>query len=337
LSDAADLGSGKSPRWVPSPLLQGVKETPRFLRAPWDAAHAQSFGPWRVAARTDPTLPLELADPAAAAYPALLAPEVGEASRTAGEATDLPDGADSTVASSSVSAERLRLAQDEAHARGLAEGLAQARDEMAQERAREGELLRHLAIELRALSEDPQRFFEPLRRLALHIAEQLVRGELKASGTAIAQIVRQCLAALDPPATQVVVSLHPEDAAMLEAMAPTFLEGLKLQPESQLSRGSVRLRVQDTALEDLIENRLEALVEPLMLPASRVSESVLLRELSPRTEPTSVPRRGRPVDDTIIDATFMPVREPVRDPMRDPAPRPFADPTDPIDPTSGTS
>ena len=305
MSEASRPGSGDPPRWVPSPLLQGAKQTPRFLRAPWDAEHAHAFGPWRIAARTDPALPPE--DPDAATAQAPL-PELPEPDTASAPPADIP------VADDAVSAERLREAEAAAHARGLAEGLAQARAEIAEERARESELLRHLTIELRALTEDPDRFYEPLRRLALHIAEQLVRGELRASGAAVSQIVRQCLQALDAPASKVVVSLNAEDAQVLQALAPAFLEGLRLQPEPNLTRGSVRLRMDDTVLEDLIEHRLAALMQPLMMPASRASESVLVRELSQRGEavvtPVAAPRSARPGDDTVIDATFLPVDEP---------------------------
>lgn len=317
MSEAPRLGSGDTPRWVPSPLLQGAKETPRFLRAPWDAEHAHAFGPWRIGARTDPALPPE--DPDAATAQAPL-PQVAPVAPSA--EADLP--ALAVDAQDAVSAERLREAEAAAHARGVAEGLAQARAEIAEERARESELLRHLTIELRALTEDPDRFYEPLRRLALHIAEQLVRGELRASGAAIAQVVRQCLQALDTPSSKVAVCLNAEDAQVLQAMAPAFLEGLRLQPEPHLARGSVRLRMDDTVLEDLIEHRLEALMQALMMPASRAGESVLVRELSQRGEPVATPvpapRRARPGDDTIIDATFLPVDEP-------PAPPPAADPS----------
>lgn len=326
MSEAARSDADAAPRWVPSPLLQGARETPRFLRAPWDAEHAHAFGPWRIGARTDPALPIDDPDAATAQVPL---PEPADVAFPA------PSDVTAPAPDDAVSAERLREAEEQAHARGVAEGIAQARAEMAEERAREGELLRHLAIELRALGEDPDRYYEPLRRLALHIAEQLVRGELKASGQAVSQIVRQCLAALDAPSAKVVVCLNPDDAALLEAMAPSFLEGLRLQPEPHLTRGSVRLRVDDTVLEDLIEHRLEALMPPLMMPASRASESVLLRELTPRAEPVAnplaSPRRARAGQDTIIDATFMPVDEtPPAAPAADPAPQvppPSAGPT----------
>ncbi len=312
MSDTPRLGGEGAPRWVPSPLLQGARETPRFLRAPWDSEHAHAFGPWRIGARTDPALPIDDPDAATAVAPL---PDPSEAS------ADTPRSEFAALSAPAVDeaaiADRLREAEAAAHARGVAEGIAQARAEMEAERAREGELLRHLSIELRALSEDPDRFYEPLRRLALHIAEQLVRTELQSSGQAVSQIVRQCLQALDAPAAKVVVCLNPEDIALLQAMAPAFLEGLRLQPEAHLTRGSVRLRMDDTVLEDLIENRLEALVQSLMMPASRAGESLLVREGTARGEPVAAPlpgpldaaRRSRPAEGTIIDATFLPVDE----------------------------
>jgi len=219
----------------------------------------------------------------------------------------------------------LAAAQAQGHAKGLEEGRAKALAEVEAERARESELIRHLAIELRALSEDPDRFFEPLRRLALHIAEQLVRGELLVAPQAITQIVRQALAALDPaPGDPVVVSLHPDDLAMLQGASPSFLEqeGLKLQADSQLHRGSVRLQLDDTVLEDLVEHRLQALVERLLVHPGGRSEgamgsrdSVLLREFaSPAmpgaAEPLAAGLRRRPAGlGEVIDASSRPMSD----------------------------
>lgn len=301
-------------RWVPSPLLQGAGQTPRFLRAAWDAQQAHAFGPWRVGERVDPTLALN--EPSVLPAPEATT-DVSQELTVPTVVAPLPSPTDPAM--ESVVAERLHEAQEKAHAQGVAEGRAQAIAEMQAERAREDELLRHLAIEMRALSDDPDRFFEPLRRLALHIAEQLVRGELSASGTALSQIVRQCLAALDKPSAKVVISLHPEDATVLEAMSPAFLEGMRLQPEPTLTRGSVRLRLDDTVLEDLIEHRLESLVAALMMHPARAAESVLLQDIAPLSQAPAASRRGAP-DDHIIDATLVPVPDPVIDgPIAPPA------------------
>jgi flagellar biosynthesis/type III secretory pathway protein FliH len=280
------------------------------LRAPWDQQRSDSFGPWRLGERVDPALPLHEM-PAAAGAPGgsgTSQPELRADVRA--EGGDVTDVQSREVGSGEASANPQALADAEArgHARGLEEGRAQALADLEAERTREAELIRHLAIELRALAEDPDRFFEPLRRLALHIAEQLVRGELQASPQAVSQIVRQALAALDPPpGAQILVGVHPDDARLLQESAPSFLEGLKLQAEPQLHRGSVRLRLDDTVLEDLIEHRLQALVERLMVQGSGLgaglSESVLVRDL-PSASPLAggSPRRRSAGMGDVIDA-----------------------------------
>ncbi len=327
--------AGDNPQWVASPLLLKPQQTPRFLRAPWDQQRADAFGPWRLGQPVDPALPVHEMAPraglahegggdAGAARADIAAPglEGADADVIDVQARPLTDAA--LVASAAASAEALADAEARGHARGLEEGRAQALADIEAARAREAEMIRHLAIELRALSEDPDRFFEPLRRLALHIAEQLVRGELRASPDAVSQIVRQSLAALDPPpGSQVLVCVHPEDAAMLHSAEPSFLEGLKLQPDPQLHRGSVRLRLDDTVLEDLVEHRLQALVDRLLVhpggsgaAAGMARESVLVRDfaadaaspLSARGAAGAAAGAGRRRGlDDVIDATARPV------------------------------
>ena len=335
-AQARGSGGGEpSPHWVPSPLLLKPQETPRFLRAAWDQKAVHAFGPWRVGAPVDPALPVhEMAAPGTAvgAGPALdpLHAEAGADDADA-DVIDVQARAVQSPLDPELAAgahpEALAAAEARGHARGLEEGRAQALAEVEAERAREAELVRHLAIELRALSEDPDRFFEPLRRLALHIAEQLVRGELQASPQAITQIVRQALAALDPAAGKpVLVCVHPDDAALLQEASPSFLaaDGLKVQPDPQLHRGSVRLRLDDTVLEDLVEHRLQALVDRLLVhpggkagASSGPRDSVLSRDFNSApasglggADPLAAGLRRRPAGlGEVIDATARPMPE----------------------------
>jgi len=308
LSDARDEPQA---HWVPSPLLLPAQDTPRFLRAPWDSAKADAFGPWRVVPAVDPALCLERESPG---EEPLAASDLLGLTADTSPAT-LADAVPALPFEAGPTPQQVQALESQAHARGLEEGRAQAQAEVAAERAREAELMRSLVIEMRALREDPDRFFEPLRRLALHIAEQLVRGELQTSGEAIAQIVRQCLEALGEPSGDVIVGLHADDIALLEAMKPSFLDGLRLQPEPGLLRGSVRLRLDDAVLEDLVEHRLETIVQRLLArPGPRLAPSPLLRdtfaaEAVPSADPS--PRRPRPVADAdIIDAAAFPVDDP---------------------------
>lgn len=248
-------------------------EVPRFLRTAWDEGSASAFGPWRISPRVDPLDPAgadaELVTAAALAGAAAL-PDVMEAAPTESlDSPPVPEGLHNDA--------DLQAAKDQAYARGLQAGQTQVRTEVEAERTRERELLRHLGIELRGLNEDPQRFFEPLKRLALHLAEQLVRAELQLSGQAVSQLVRQSLARLDQPADKAVVSLNPVDLERLQAMGPEATQGLQLEPDPHLSQGSVRVRVNETVVQDLIEHRLEALARPLLREADAwLAQSTLL-------------------------------------------------------------
>jgi flagellar biosynthesis/type III secretory pathway protein FliH len=116
---------------------------------------------------------------------------------------------------------------------------------------------------LKNLAADQEQLFEPLKRLALHLAEQLVRAELSISGAAIEQLVRQCLAQLDQPADKAVVCLNPDDLERFTRLTDGT-HGLRLEADARLQAGSVRVEINDSLIEDLIEHRLEVLSRQLL-------------------------------------------------------------------------
>lgn len=242
--------------WQPDPLLRGQAGTPHFLRNQWDNLKATPFGPWRVNEYVDPASGQSAAANAPGEAEALIepAPEaVAEILPAAAQPAPRQGPTDEEVAAIRASA----------FAEGQAAGHAEAMQKLAAERASEGAVLRHLAIELRALQQDPQRFFEPLKRLALHLAEQIVRGELQVSGKVVADLVRQSLAQLDHATDSVIVSLHPADLQRLQALGEAS-EGMSLEAAPELLPGSVRVRVNDTLVEDLIEHRVAAIARRLL-------------------------------------------------------------------------
>jgi hypothetical protein len=72
----------------------------------------------------------------------------------------------------------------------------------------------------------------------------------------------------------VVVELNPQDKKLLETLTTASLQGVHLEAVPQLASGSVRVIANDMVVEDLIENRLEAL-----------ARSLALKEVTPRAEP----------------------------------------------------
>ena len=179
--------------------------------------------------------------------------------------------------------EAVQEALEKGKAQGLEEGIAQgieqgerrAREAMEQEVATQCEVLSQVAEGLHDLLQDPQRFFNPLKRLALNMAQHIAKHELSISPQAIDALVQNCLNELDHPIKgAVVVELNPQDKKLLETLATANLQGVHLEAVPQLASGSVRVIANDMVVEDLIENRLEAL-----------TRSLALKEITPRAEP----------------------------------------------------
>ena len=163
---------------------------------------------------------------------------------------------------------------EEGLARGIEQGERQAREAMEQEVATQCEVLSQVAEGLHDLIQDPQRFFDPLKRLALHMAQHMTKHELSISPQAIDALVQNCLNELDHPIKgAVVVELNPQDKKLLETLTTANLQGVHLEAVPQLASGSVRVIANDMVVEDLIENRLEAL-----------ARSLALKEIAPRAE-----------------------------------------------------
>jgi flagellar biosynthesis/type III secretory pathway protein FliH len=273
--------------WNSDALLSKTQLVPTFERTEWDAVQSRSFGSWAAPVQTAFTSHPD--GPPALDGETHLAPDLSDASALALPVE--PSDTDEASAQTTVSEEALERLRVEAFQAGVAEGRAQHLAETQKERDQERELIQRLGMELHSLSQDPQRFFEPLKRLSLHLAEQLVRAELKLSGQAIQGLVQSCIAQLEHPVPPVQVSLNPDDLKQLQAMGEAVTAHLQLEADANLRPGSVRVRVQDSVVQDLIENRLEPLARRLLPePEAWMQNSGLVRD---RAEPLpeSTPKR----------------------------------------------
>ncbi len=197
-----------------------------------------------------------------------------ESSDATPEPQDLPEAApEPEPVPAGMAPEEVAQREAEQFERGLAQGLAQgieqgareAREAMAQELAEQCALLANVTQEVQALVADPKQFFEPFKRLSLHLAEQLVLGELSASSQTIERLVQHCLDEVSHPLQEgVVVELNPDDKKRLQTQGGDFLEGLRLEAIPELKPGSVRVFANDMVVEDLIEHRLQALARGLL-------------------------------------------------------------------------
>jgi len=141
---------------------------------------------------------------------------------------------------------------------------AQALDQLRQEL--EGEIdplkrqLNKAVEQVQSLVGQPDQLYEHIKRLSLHLAEQLVLGELNLSSAAIERLIQRCLDELDLHGNHVVtVELNPQDKARLQERAGEMSQALSVQAVSSLQPGSVRVMINDTLVEDLVGHRLDAL------------------------------------------------------------------------------
>ena len=255
---------------------------------------------------------------AAQTDPAMLA-QLREQAFQEGLAQGLAQGHSQGLAQGQAEGEALGRAQGEAEgeARGVAVGLQQAeqaqapqmlalQEQMQAQLDPELALLREVTQRLQALVENPQDLYEPLKRLALHVAEQLVLAELTLSGSAIERLVQRCLDELDLHGQGLVtIELNPQDKARLEEKAGDMLKNIQLHGLAQLKPGSVRVLANDTQVEDLVQTRLQALANSLLgqPEAWREQSSFFKQPLSQRdTEVTDASPREVVDPRQVVDA-----------------------------------
>lgn len=246
----------------------------RFERVSWDQRLIPTYGVWAVATIETPILPVLSLPLVPDAAPTALepAPTSGESPRA------LPPviaQGPSPAAISVQEIEALKAAEfKRGHDKGIAEGRAAAEAALARELA----LLRELGRALQTVQDPPEQLHAPLKRLAIHIAKELVRGELTISSQAVDRLVRRCLAEVDHAGKPVVVVLNPQDRERLLARDHAMVEPLRFEAEERLSPGSVEVRVNDLLVQDLIENRLHAIARSLLAePESWLDASSWLR------------------------------------------------------------
>ena len=170
-------------------------------------------------------------------------------------------------------------AQSQAEA-AQAQALAAQKQEILSSLDEQKLLLKEVTDKLLALSDDPQALFEPLKRLALHISEHMVLAELNISGQAIERLVQRCLDEIDLHGQpQIVVELNPQDKARLQELAGDTMSHIQIQAIATLQPGSVRVLVNDSQIEDLVQNRMQTLANSLLTqPEAWREQSVFFRQ-----------------------------------------------------------
>ena len=282
--------------WQPTDLLHPIAPEGGFLPNPWKPTQAAGFDPQGFAT---PVLDLQaMAREAAAKAAAAQAPQDGQDDAAQADAPEAPSShsdealdaeqtqntkpepSPSTPATPAIDAQALEKARADGHAQGMADARAQLQAQATSEAqaalGQDHALVEKLQAALADLQQSPQSFFEPLKRLSLHLAEQLVLAELQLDGGAIERLVQRCVDDLGQhDESMVTVHLHPSDVERLHSMRERtgLNEGssLRLQADETLLPGSVRASANNAIVEDLIDERLGTLARGLQIDAPRWS------------------------------------------------------------------
>ncbi len=155
-------------------------------------------------------------------------------------------------------------------ARGYEAGLAAARAETQRLTAElEGRVKRLdsvIAQLARPLAELDEEIPKQLVALALCIARQLARREIKANPEEIIGLIRESIGRLPASARDVRVQLHPEDAAVVREhlSTPTAERAWTLVEDPTQSRGGCLVRSESSQIDARFESRMSAIVSALL-------------------------------------------------------------------------
>ena len=99
---------------------------------------------------------------------------------------------------------------------------------------------------------------EPLKRLAVRLAELIARAELQLSDQAINNLVERVVNELEPNELEdVIITVSPGwHERMTEDQFKGLFENCDIQISEQLADGSIRLSIEDKSIEDLLEDRI---------------------------------------------------------------------------------
>lgn len=187
---------------------------------------------------------------------------VVEQSLPAGEA-QLSVGPITAEAIEKIQKQAYKEAYDEGLAKGYNEGIVKAKAEFDPQ-------IQLLKKAMRALSEPfaqlDQEVEQQLTELAITIARQLVRREIKADPGQIIAIVREAILTLPSAAKKTYIYLHPEDLELVKTKLSTSEPESywRLMEDPTLSRGDCKVMTDTSTIDATVERRLSSLVANML-------------------------------------------------------------------------
>jgi flagellar assembly protein FliH len=158
-------------------------------------------------------------------------------------------------------ADRIKSINQQAYRQGYDAGYAQGAARAAAEARRLAHLLDGARQEIAGLE---QRIAEDLVRLALTLAQTLVRETLAVRPEIVAAVVRESVGDVPPFAQGIRLRLHPEDAALLRThLAQELGEAWAVVEDPALLRGGCRVETPTGDVDATLETRWQKLAAAL--------------------------------------------------------------------------
>ena len=162
-----------------------------------------------------------------------------------------------------LTARQLEEIQKQARQEGFEQGLREGREAGLKELQGRARVLEQMLQALdRPFVELDETVEQQLAQLAMLVARQLVRRELKTEPEQVIAVVREALAALPVAARNIRLSLHPDDAALVREALSIGQEGQQIQvvDDPVQSRGGCRVLTDTSQIDASVETRLNALI-----------------------------------------------------------------------------
>lgn len=155
--------------------------------------------------------------------------------------------------------------RQQAEEEGYREGMQRAQQEVAALQQRLLDLLDFMQHPLRAVNEDIE---HQLTQLAVTLAQQLVRRELKVEPGEIIGLIRDSVKLLPGNARNITIVLHPDDAQLLrDALSIESKDdehAWQLVEDPMITRGGCEIKAPPSAINATLENRLSALAASVL-------------------------------------------------------------------------
>lgn len=186
--------------------------------------------------------------------------EPGRVIRSASVKSDMEQ-----AASSIPTAEEIEQWRKDAEAEGFAEGLKKAEEEVQALRQRLHKLIEFLENPLQALNEEVE---QQLTQLAVSLAQQLVRRELRIEPGEIVGLIRDSVKLLPANARKINILINPEDASLVRSalsIDPNDDEqSWKLIEDPIITRGGCEIKTETSIINVTLENRLSELAASVL-------------------------------------------------------------------------